>query len=74
MSRDPDLEAFGRAVRRCRRAIQLSQEELAERAGLHRNYVGLIERGERNASVKTAYELARALGVQIDELFRTLKD
>lgn len=74
MSRDPDLQAFGRALRRCRSALQLSQEELAERAGLHRNYVGLLERGERNASIKTAYQLARALGVDVDELFMKIPD
>jgi transcriptional regulator with XRE-family HTH domain len=70
---DEDLLAIGRELRRCRRAAKLSQEALAERAGLHSNYVGFLERGERNASVKTLVLLARELGVPAGDLFVGLK-
>jgi len=55
-------EAFGSTVRRRRQSLGLSQEELADRAGLHRTYVSLIERGLRGATVETVMRLARALG------------
>lgn len=61
MAADPDLLALGGEVRRCREARQLSQEELADRSGLHRNYIGGIERGERNVGVKSLFRLAAAL-------------
>jgi transcriptional regulator with XRE-family HTH domain len=60
---DEELITLGREVRRQREALSLSQEELAERAGLHRNYVGGIERGERNVGIKALFSLARGLGV-----------
>jgi transcriptional regulator with XRE-family HTH domain len=57
------LRAFGRRVRQHREAAGLSQEALAERAGLHRTYVGSLERGERNLALLNLLALAEALGV-----------
>ncbi|MCJ7666876.1 MAG: helix-turn-helix domain-containing protein [Anaerolineae bacterium] len=60
---------FGRRLRELRQQQGLSQEELAFRAGLHRTYVGGIERGERNVTLKNIQRLADALGVDIRALF-----
>jgi len=62
---------FGRAVRKRRRELDLSQEELAERAELHRNYVSDIERGDRNPSLENIHKLARALDMTVSQLFST---
>jgi transcriptional regulator with XRE-family HTH domain len=67
---DDDLLVLGQSVRRYRGALQLSQEELAERSGLHRNYIGGIERGERNVGVKAMISLARALEIHPADLFK----
>ncbi|MGH6978625.1 MAG: helix-turn-helix domain-containing protein [Brevundimonas sp.] len=69
MESDPDLLAFGQAVRQLRLARDLSQEELAHRSGLHRNYIGGIERGERNVGVKAVFALARGLGCAPRDFF-----
>lgn len=53
--------ALGREIRRQREALGWSQEELAERANLHRNYIGGIERGERNIGVRALFAVLRAL-------------
>jgi transcriptional regulator with XRE-family HTH domain len=55
------LEAFGKAVRARRTALDLSQEKLAELAELHRTYVADIERGSRNVSLLNILRLAAAL-------------
>ena len=60
---------FGRAVRGRREALRISQEELADRAGLHRTYIGDVERGERNISLVNILKLAKALGVKPGALF-----
>lgn len=54
---------MGARVRAARLSAGLSQEELAERSGLHRNYIGGIERGERNVGVLALVDLGRALNV-----------
>ena len=67
------LARFGRRVHGLRRARGWSQEELAERAGLHRNYVGGVERGERNVSLVNIGKLAQALEVTPSELLTGVK-
>ena len=63
-------KAFGQAVRSRRRALGLSQEELAWRAGLNRTYVTDVERGARNVSLATMEKLARALKSPLFMLLR----
>jgi len=63
---------FGKSVRALREERGYSQEELAERAGLHRNYVGGIERGERNVALENIAKLAKALAVRTRDLFEPL--
>ena len=58
-------EEVGFNIRRIREERDLSQEELAELAGLHRAYVGQIERGEKNIGLKNLEKIAKALGVDI---------
>ena len=61
---------FGDRIRALRVAKKLSQEEIAHRAGVHRTYLGGIERGERNPSLRNIAALAEALEVSLSELFR----
>ena len=63
VSRDP-LELFGERLRQLRESRSISQEKLAELAGLHRNYEGLLERGGANPTLRTIVALAMALGVR----------
>jgi transcriptional regulator with XRE-family HTH domain len=60
---------FGARVRRIRSDRGLSQEALAELAGLHRTYVGSVERGERNVSLDQIHRLADGLRVPVRDLF-----
>jgi len=64
----PEHEVFGRAVRELRSRRGYSQEELGQNAGLHRNYVGAIERGEINPTLKIMLKLATGLGTLLSEL------
>jgi transcriptional regulator with XRE-family HTH domain len=59
----------GRRIRTLREAAGISQEELAARADLHRNYVGSVERGERNIGILVVQRLATALGLSLAEFF-----
>ncbi|MEB3882553.1 helix-turn-helix transcriptional regulator [Lyngbya sp. CCY1209] len=61
---------FAKRLKQIRQMRGLSQEELAEIAGLHRTYVGSVERGERNVSIDNMERLAKALEVDITALLR----
>lgn len=63
------LISFGKRMRQLREARGLSQEAFAEKCGLHRTYVGGIERGERNVSLKNIVLVAKALDVSPSALF-----
>lgn len=66
---DNDLKvAFGEAVRKFRVARGLSQEKLAERAGIHRTYIGDVERGLRNIALVNMHRIAAALEIPLSEL------
>jgi transcriptional regulator with XRE-family HTH domain len=67
-TRPPELLALGRVIREARVERGLSQEALADRAGLHRTYVGGIERGERNVAFLNILKLARALDLPASAL------
>jgi transcriptional regulator with XRE-family HTH domain len=63
-------QLFSQNIRKARVAKGLSQEDLAELAGLHRNYVGGVERGERNISVDNMEKIAKALATTIPKLLQ----
>lgn len=70
---EPYAQAVGRAIRRRREGQGISQEELAHRAGVHRTYVGGVERGERNITVESLNKFAAGLGVQPSEILRDIE-
>lgn len=60
---------FGKRVSALRKSIGISQEELSFRCGIHRAYMGTIERGEKSVTLDTVEKVAKGLGVTIKELF-----
>lgn len=68
MATDERMIAFGKRVREMRKTKGVSQERLAEMAGIDRSYMGNIERGEKNITLKKAYEICDALDVEIQDL------
>lgn len=68
MKTDERIIAFGKRIRDVRRSKGISQEMLAEMAGIDRSYMGNIERGEKNVTLKKAYDICDALKVNIKEL------
>lgn len=60
---------FGNRVRKIRESKEMSQEKLAELAGLHRTYISSLERGLRSISLKNIQKISEALNVEIYELF-----
>lgn len=62
------LSKFGLKVREERTKLGLSQEELAFRAGVHRTYIGMIERAEKNITLENIEKIAKALGIALEKL------
>lgn len=60
---------LGKTIQVLRRQKELTQEELAEKVGVDRSYMGFIERGERNPTLDKIEKIARALGVSMKKLF-----
>lgn len=63
------LREFGLRIQQERKKLGISQEELAFRAGMHRTYIGMIERAERNITLSNIKKLADALQLNIKDLF-----
>jgi len=72
--RDPYCYRFGELIRLLRERAGLSQEEFAEKVGIHRTYIGGIERGERNPTLLTICRLASALGVSPKRLLENITE
>lgn len=65
-----DCKAVGMAIRKCRRAQDMTQEQLAERVGVSVSFIGHIERGARVMSLNTFVRICRALGCALDDIVR----
>lgn len=70
----PATKAFGERVRTRRHELGLSQEQLAEVSGLHWTFVGQVERGQRNLSLKNILKLAQGLQLDAGQLVTGLED
>ena len=70
ISKNEILNIFGENVRKYRRILDISQEELAFRADLHRTYIGMIERAEKNITLVNMEKIAKALKVPIQDLIK----
>ena len=68
MKRDV-LIKFGQKVRKERARLGLSQEELAGRAGVHRTYIGMIERAEKNITLENIQKISSALNMELSAMF-----
>lgn len=67
--KEPVLINFGQRIRNLRKSRKLSQEELADITGFHRNYIGMIERGERNPALVNIQIFAEKFEISLSELF-----
>ena len=63
-------KSFGRIVKRIRKEQGITQEQLGELVGVHRTYIGAVERGEKSVSVDNIARIAKALGVRSSDLFK----
>tara|TARA_R110001606_G_scaffold394369_1_gene565207 strand:+ start:282 stop:503 length:222 start_codon:yes stop_codon:yes gene_type:complete len=73
MKKDSVLVKFGNKVRQLRNEKGWSQEELSFKSGFHRTYIGMVERAERNISLKNIARIAKTFNVEIQDLFTNKK-
>jgi transcriptional regulator with XRE-family HTH domain len=73
MAADPLACLFGTVIRIRRESAGLSQEELAERTGVSRNYIGMVERGETNPTLRVIQNLAKSLATSMTSLVSELE-
>lgn len=66
------LKQFGEQVRQLRKQKDISQEELAHRADLHRTYIGMIERAEKNITLLNIEKIANGLEISVRDLFNRI--
>lgn len=64
------LETFGQKLRLARESANLTQAQLAEKVDLSTNFIGMVERGERNTKLANVYKLALALEISLEEFFK----
>lgn len=69
MSKSSITISFGKRVREERIRLGLSQEKFAELVGLHRTYIGMVERGEKNITINNIKRIAKALRMTVSRLF-----
>lgn len=76
MQDQPELalqRALGDRIRELRKKAGYSQEGFADAAGVHRTYMGTLERGEANVSLGNLQKISKALGITLSELFKTVE-
>lgn len=64
---------FWNRIRELRNSIGLSQDDLAFKSWIHRTWIGIVERGQRNLTLENIEKLSKALGVSLEELFKGFK-
>jgi transcriptional regulator with XRE-family HTH domain len=64
---------IGQRIKNYRKGQRLTQEELAEKSGLHSTYIGKVERNEKGITIETLIKITDALGITVEELFRYLQ-
>jgi len=68
------VDSLGRNIKAERYRRGFSQEKLAEKTGLHRTYIGVIERGEKNITIRNCCKIADALNIRLSDLIRMSED
>lgn len=68
------IKVFGQILRELRESKKLSQEKLAELADLDRTYISLLERGQRQPTIRTLFQIAKALNIKPSKIIETVEE